>query len=120
VQVERHKLSMDGTRVVAAELAVLPFRHAPDLLDQDLVHATTHPYLRRRGVVLERSRLYVEPHALDAEHAELFGLPQGTAVFRWLRVTWTVHEQVVEHLRVILPASDSRFYVETSLARSST
>jgi DNA-binding GntR family transcriptional regulator len=115
VQVERHKLTADGSRVAAAELAVLPFRYAPDLLDQDLVHATTHPYLRRRGVVLERSRLYVEPYALDAAHAELFGLPEGTAVFRWLRVTWTVRDQVVEHLQVILPASDSRFYVETSL-----
>ncbi len=118
VQVERHKLSADGGSVAAAELAVLPFRHAPDLLEQDLVHATTHPYLRRRGVVLERSRLYVEPHALDAAHAELFGLPEGTAVFRWLRVTWTVREQVVEHLQAILPAADSRFYVETSLGQT--
>jgi DNA-binding GntR family transcriptional regulator len=115
VQVERHKLAADGSGVAATELAVLPFRYAPDLLDQDLVHATTHPYLRRRGVVLERSRLYVEPHSLDAAHAELFGLPEGTAVFRWLRVTWTVRDEVVEHMQAVLPAEDSRFYVETSL-----
>ncbi|MEU6262909.1 GntR family transcriptional regulator [Saccharopolyspora shandongensis] len=115
VQVERHKLSADGTRVVIAEMAVLPFRVAPDLLDQPLVTTTTHVYLRNRGVQLGRSRLYVEPHALDDEHAELFGLPVGTPVFRWLRVTWSADGEVVELLRAILPADSSRFYVETSL-----
>ncbi|MDA3629139.1 GntR family transcriptional regulator [Saccharopolyspora oryzae] len=115
VQVERHKLSADGGRVAIAELAVLPFRFAPDLLDQPLVTTTTHVYLRNRGVKLGRSRLYVEPHALDDEHAELFGLPVGTPVFRWLRITWSADGDVVEHLRAILPAETSRFYVESTL-----
>ncbi|GAA5172917.1 MULTISPECIES: GntR family transcriptional regulator [Amycolatopsis] len=115
VQVERHKLSPDSGRAVVAELAVLPFRLAPDLLDQDLVSATTHVYLRNRGVALARSRLYVEPCALDAAHAEVFGLPEGTPVFRWLRVTWAADDTVAEHFQAILPADSSRFYVETSL-----
>ncbi|MCM3809488.1 GntR family transcriptional regulator [Streptomyces sp. DR7-3] len=115
VQLDRHKLSSDGSRVTSTELAVLPFRFAPDLLDQDLVTITSHMYLRDRGVPLRRSRLYVEPYALDEEHAELFGLKPGTAVFRCLRVTWAENDEVVEHLEIILPTDTSRFYVETSL-----
>jgi|SRR5882757_25950 len=119
VQLERHKLTPDGAGVVATELAVLPFRFAPDLLDQPLVTATTHAYLRDRGIVLDRARLYVEPHTLDAAHAEIFGLAEGTAVFRWLRITWTASGDVVEHLQAILPARSSHFFVETALSTSS-
>ncbi|MEU6035830.1 GntR family transcriptional regulator [Actinomadura sp. NPDC047616] len=116
VQLERHKLGDDGVEVLNTELAVLPFRYAPDLPDRPLESLITHVYLRERGVALRRSRLYVEPHALTEEQAALFGLPAGAPVFRWLRVTWAAGDEPVEVMEAILPATTERFYVETNLA----
>ncbi|MQA95088.1 MAG: UTRA domain-containing protein [Streptosporangiales bacterium] len=58
---------------------VLPFRLAPDLLDKDLASLTSHAYLRNRGVELVRARLYVDPYALDAQQAKIFGLGSPSA-----------------------------------------
>ncbi|MCF6476285.1 GntR family transcriptional regulator [Nonomuraea sp. MG754425] len=117
VQMERHKLGADG-EVVHTELHVLPFRLAPDLLEQDLGPLTTHAYLRDRGVELVRARLYVEPYALEADEAELFGLPAGAPVFRWTRETRTRRGEIAELLEEIVPTRNERFYVETDLSGS--
>ncbi|MFB4262965.1 GntR family transcriptional regulator [Nonomuraea sp. GTA35] len=117
VQMERHKLGADG-KVSNTELHVLPFRLAPDLLDQDLAPLTSHAYLRDRGVELVRARLYVEPYALGEHEAELFGLPAGTPVFRWTRETWTRRGEIAELLEEIVPPGNERFYVETDLSGS--
>jgi DNA-binding GntR family transcriptional regulator len=114
VQMERHKLGADG-EVINTELHVLPFRLAPDLLDQPLEPLTTHVYLRNRGVELVRARLYVDPHALDEAQAEIFGRPAGTPVLRWLRETWTRTGEIAELMEAIVPARSERFYVETDL-----
>ncbi|WP_165969773.1 GntR family transcriptional regulator [Nonomuraea terrae] len=114
VQMERHKLGPDGA-VLNTELHVLPFRLAPDLLEQPLGPLTTHAYLRDRGVELVRARLYVEPYALGEAEAELFGLPAGTPVFRWLRETWTRRGEIAELLEEVVPPRSERFYVETDL-----
>ncbi|MCG5217865.1 GntR family transcriptional regulator [Streptosporangium sp. KLBMP 9127] len=114
IQMERQKLGPDDL-VINTELHVLPFRLAPDLLNQPLAPLTTHAYLRDRGVELVRARLYVEPHALDEAQAELFGLPAGTPVFRWLRETWTRRGEIAELLEEIVPPRSDRFYVETDL-----
>ncbi|MEV0616332.1 GntR family transcriptional regulator [Nonomuraea sp. NPDC050404] len=118
VQMERHKLRMDG-KVANTELHVLPFRLAPDLLDQPLETLTSHAYLRDRGVELVRARLYVEPYALGETEAELFGLPEGTPVFRWMRETWTRRGEIAELLEEIVPPRSESFYVETDLSGSS-
>ncbi|GAA3654151.1 UTRA domain-containing protein [Nonomuraea antimicrobica] len=117
IQMERHKLNGDG-EVAHTEVQVLPFRLAPDLLDQPLEPLTTHAYLRDRGVELVRARLYVEPHVLDEAQAELFGLAVGRPVFRWTRETWTRRGEIVELLEAIVPAGSERFYVETDLSGS--
>lgn len=118
VQMERHKLRSDGT-AANIELHVLPFRLAPDLLDQPLEPLTTHAYLRDRGVELVRARLYVEPHALTGPQAELFALPAGAPVFRWTRETWTRRGEIAELVEIVIPAGSERFYVETDLSGSS-
>ncbi|MFC4006882.1 GntR family transcriptional regulator [Nonomuraea purpurea] len=117
VQMERHKIGADG-HVMNTELHVLPFRLAPDLLQQPLGPLTTHAYLRDRGVELVRARLYVDPHVLDEVEAELFGLPEGTPVFRWTRETWTRRGEIAELLEEIVPTRSDRFYVETDLSGS--
>ncbi|MBT2232621.1 GntR family transcriptional regulator [Nonomuraea sp. NEAU-A123] len=117
IQMERHKLGADG-HVLNTELHVLPFRLAPDLLDQPLEPLTTHAYLRDRGVELVRARMYVEPYVLDDTQAALFGLAPGTPVFRWLRETWTRKGDIAELLEMIVPAGAERFYVETDLSGS--
>ncbi|WP_433509469.1 GntR family transcriptional regulator [Nonomuraea sp. CA-143628] len=114
IEMERHKLGADG-HVLNTELHVLPFRLAPDLLDQPLEPLTTHAYLRDRGVELTRARLYVDPHVLDEAQAALFGLPPGTPVFRWLRETWTRKGEIAELLEMLVPTRAERFYVETDL-----
>ncbi|MGW4802061.1 UTRA domain-containing protein, partial [Nonomuraea sp. NPDC004297] len=75
-------------------------------------------YLRDRGVELVRARLYVEPYALGADEAELFGLPAGTPVFRWTRETRTRRGEIAELLEEIVPTRNERFYVETDLSGS--
>lgn len=115
VQMERHKLGAKG-QAINTELHVIPFRFAPDLLDQHLPTLTSHPYLRNRGVELVRARMYVEPHALDEHQAEIFGMPTGAPVFRWLRETWTRQGQIAELLEEIVIPRDERFYVETDLS----
>lgn len=117
VQMERHKLNAAG-KVINTELHVLPFRLAPDLLDQPLEPLTTHAYLRDRGVELVRARLYVEPYAVGQDQAELFGLAPGTAVFRWTRETWTRRGEIAELLEEIVTPGSERFYVETDLSGS--
>jgi DNA-binding GntR family transcriptional regulator len=117
IEMERHKLGADG-HVLNTELHVLPFRLAPDLLDQPLEPLTTHAYLRDRGVELVRARMYVEPYVLDDAQAALFGLAPGTPVFRWLRETWTRKGDIAELLEMIVPAGSERFYVETDLSGS--
>lgn len=114
IEMERHKMGADG-HVLNTELHVLPFRLAPDLLDQPLEPLTTHAYLRDRGVELTRARLYVDPHVLDEAQAALFGLPPGTPVFRWLRETWTRKGEIAELLEMLVPTRAERFYVETDL-----
>ncbi|SEH01282.1 GntR family transcriptional regulator/GntR family transcriptional regulator, histidine utilization repressor [Nonomuraea solani] len=118
VQMERHKLRPDG-HVMNTELHVLPFRLAPDLLDQPLEPLTTHAYLRDRGVELVRARLYVEPYTLTGAEAEAFGLQAGAPVFRWTRETWTRRGEIAEILEMIVPPGSERFYVETDLSGSS-
>ncbi|MBF8191799.1 GntR family transcriptional regulator [Nonomuraea sp. K274] len=115
IQMERHKLGADG-HLVHTEVHVLPFRLAPDLLDQPLGPLTTHAYLRDRGVELVRARMYVEPYALADAEAGLFGLPAGTAVFRWTRETWTRRGEIAEILEEIVPTRAQRYYVETDLS----
>jgi DNA-binding GntR family transcriptional regulator len=118
VEMERHKQGEDG-HVINTELHVLPFRLAPDLLDQPLGPLTTHAYLRDRGVELVRARLYVEPIVLEEERAALFGLSTGAPAFRWLRETWTRRGEIAELLEEIVPPRSERFYVETDLSGSS-
>ncbi|TDD13549.1 GntR family transcriptional regulator [Nonomuraea diastatica] len=117
IQMERHKMDTAGL-VINTELHVLPFRLAPDLLDQPLEPLTTHAYLRDHGIELVRARMYVEPCVLGGAEAEAFGLPAGTPAFRWTRETWTRQGEIAEIVEMIVPPRSERFYVETDLSGS--
>ncbi|MFD0547579.1 UTRA domain-containing protein [Streptomyces mexicanus] len=57
---------------------------------------TTHDYFARLGVPAAKSRVYIDPIALDAQTATRLGVPEGQAVIRLRRLTWLTDGKLAE------------------------
>ncbi|WP_199830908.1 UTRA domain-containing protein [Streptomyces sp. NBRC 110028] len=86
-QLRRLKYDLDDN-VIAVELSATPFSLAPRLKEENLDHLTTYDYFARIGVPAAKSRVYVDPIALDAVTAARLSVPEGQAVIRLRRLTW--------------------------------
>jgi DNA-binding GntR family transcriptional regulator len=94
-RLRRLKYDLDGS-VIAVELSAIPFALAPRLQEEDLDHLTTHDYFARLGVPAAKSRVYIDPIALDAQTATRLGVPEGQAVIRLRRLTWLTDGKLAE------------------------
>ncbi|PSK99620.1 GntR family transcriptional regulator [Murinocardiopsis flavida] len=115
VQLRRTKLDT-AEHPIATELAVIPFALAPRLLDEPLEDLTTIAYLRRTGVPVHRSRMYVEPRVLTGEEADALRKPPGTPVFHLRRHLWLTDGRAAETFESLLLPGASPFYIEQSLS----
>ncbi|WP_020495596.1 GntR family transcriptional regulator [Sciscionella marina] len=99
----------------SVELSAIPFSLAPRLADEDLVHLTVHDYFARTGIPAAKSRVYLDPVALDAENAARLRLPAGQAVLRLRRLTWLVDGRLAEAMWHILRPDLVEFFLEQTL-----
>ncbi len=94
-QLRRLKYDLDD-KVIAVELSAIPFSLAPRLQEEDLDHLTTHDYFARMGIPAAKSRIYIDPIALDAVTAARLRVPEGHAVLRLRRLTWLTDGKLAE------------------------
>lgn len=114
VELRRLKFDLTDT-VIAIEQSAVPLRHAPDLLDQDLVHTTVLDYLGGRGVPLAASRMYISAINLTAGDAALLGAQPGAAVLRLSRVSRLADGAVGEAMWHIVQPGSHEFYIEQTV-----
>ncbi|WP_146792658.1 GntR family transcriptional regulator [Agrococcus baldri] len=108
----RHDLATDEPLVV--EIAVIPFRLAPDLLDEDLATATIRRYFAERGVSIARSRMYFDPVLLEDPIATLLEIEAGVPVLKRRRVMWQPDGRIAESTAYYLRPGAIDFYIEYS------
>ncbi|WP_158893527.1 GntR family transcriptional regulator [Amycolatopsis anabasis] len=114
VQLVRRKFDVDG-EPIAVEYSAVPFALAPRLLDEDLVHLTTIPYLREQGVPLATARMYLDPILLDEQDAELLDCAAGVPVLRQRRLIWLENGDLAESAAYLLRPGMMEFFVEQSI-----
>lgn len=114
--VELRRLKYDLTdAVIAIEQSAVLLRYAPDLLEQDLEHATVLDYLGGRGVALATSRMYVTAVNLTAADAAVLGERRGAAVLRFTRVTRRPDGAVAEAMWHVMKPGLHEFYIEQTV-----
>ncbi|MEU3936525.1 GntR family transcriptional regulator [Streptomyces sp. NPDC029044] len=115
-QLRRLKFDVDDN-VIAVELSVIPFALAPRLQEEeDLGHFTTHDYFARIGVQAVKSRIYIDPMALDAVTAAQLRVPEGQAVIRLRRLTWLADGRLAEARWDITRPDLVEFFLEQTIA----
>ena len=94
-RLRRLKFDIDDN-VIGVELFAIPFSLAPRLQEEDLNHLTVHDYFARMGVPAVKSRVYVDPIALDAATAARLRVPEGQAAIQLRRLTWLADGRLAE------------------------
>lgn len=111
VELVRRKLDIhDQPRTI--ERHVLLFSVAPDLLNEDLAELVSLPYLRERGVEIDRIRIYLDPVVLDDVEADLLRSDAGAPALRRRRELRTADGTVIEVVTVLVRPGTSEFFVE--------
>ena len=108
----RHDLVKDEPIVV--EISVVPFRLAPDLLDEDLAQVMIRRYFTDHGVSIARSRMYFDPVLLDNGIADLLGVGAGIPVLKRRRVMWQPDGRIAESAAYYLRPGAVEFFIEYS------
>ncbi|AXB42381.1 GntR family transcriptional regulator [Amycolatopsis albispora] len=111
VELVRRKLDpLDRPRTV--ERHVILFSAAPELLTEDLAEFVSLPYLRDRGVPIDRVRIYLDPVVLDEHDAGLLGSEPGTPALRRRRELRADDGNVIEVVTVLVRPGSVEFFVE--------
>ncbi|WP_035855805.1 GntR family transcriptional regulator [Cryptosporangium arvum] len=110
-QLVRVRRDGDGTPLVA-EVAALPFRLVPRLLDEELETVSVRAYLADHDVPIARSRMYFDPVLLDDEYAGLLEIEPGPAALRRRRLMWQPDGRIAESAAYYLRPGALEFYVE--------
>ncbi|NLU73180.1 GntR family transcriptional regulator [Streptomyces sp. HNM0575] len=113
-QLRRLKYDVDDN-VIAVELSVIPFSLAPRLQEEDLDHLTTHDYFAHLGIPAVKSRIYIDPIALDAATAARLRVPEGQAVIRLRRLTWLADGKLAEARWDITRPDLVEFFLEQTI-----
>ncbi|GHF13125.1 GntR family transcriptional regulator [Streptomyces spiralis] len=113
-QLRRLKFDVDDN-VIAVELSVVPFALAPRLQEEDLGHLTVHDYFARMGIPAAKSRIYIDPIALDAATAAQLRVPEGQAVIRLRRLTWLTDGKLAEARWDIIRPDLVEFFLEQTI-----
>ncbi|MCL6576437.1 GntR family transcriptional regulator [Kyrpidia sp.] len=113
LRLERLKIVDD--RPFALEISLIPMRYATGIPEADLENLILYPFFRERGIRLAYAKMYVKPHALTDQEANLLEMPSGMPVFLWERASFTQDRSLVELTRFILRSDTRRFFVEFSL-----
>ncbi|WP_434449214.1 GntR family transcriptional regulator [Lentzea sp. E54] len=113
-QLRRLKFDVDD-QVIAVEHSVIPFALAPRLQEEDLSHLTAHDYFARIGIPAAKSRIYIDPIALDAATAARLRVPEGQAVIRLRRLTWLADGRLAEAQWDIMRPDLVEFFLEHTI-----
>ncbi|MER7081776.1 GntR family transcriptional regulator, histidine utilization repressor [Saccharopolyspora kobensis] len=111
VELVRRKLDLhDQPRTV--ERHVVLFSAAPELLNEDLAELVSLPYLRDRGVPIDRIRVYLDPVVLDEHDAELLRSEAGTPTLRRRRELRAPDGTAIEIVTALIRPGTAEFFVE--------
>jgi GntR family transcriptional regulator len=115
---ERLRLADDEPLLL--ELAWLPARRFPGLLDVDLeTHSLYDVLAERYGAMVNRSREAIEPVLLGAREAALLGRKPRTPALVVEGVAYTAGGEPVELARTYVRSDRTRYYIERSVLRTS-
>jgi GntR family transcriptional regulator len=102
-------------RPAGLETAVVPFSVAPRLLQEDLGPLTMLAYLKRLGVPVVRSRLYLTPMVAGPVEAEALTIDEGTALFHLRRESYLRDGSLAELFIGALSPHAFRLFVEQTV-----
>ncbi|MCH1881933.1 GntR family transcriptional regulator [Agrococcus sp. ARC_14] len=108
----RHDVQTDEPLVV--EIAVLPFRLTPELLDEALEDVSVRQYFADQGVAIARSRMYFDPVLLEGPIASLLDIEPGICVLKRRRMMWQSDGRIAESAAYYLRPGAMEFYIEYS------
>lgn len=97
---------------LGVEVSVTPFRLAPRLFDNKLQTTSIRAYLASQGVRLARSRMYLEPTALEQTYADLLGVQHNIPVLKRRRHMWQANGETAEVTAYYMKPREITFYIE--------
>ncbi|MFG1921033.1 GntR family transcriptional regulator [Cryptosporangium sp. NPDC048952] len=110
-QLVRVRRDLDGSPIVV-EVAAIPFRLVPRLLDENLETVSVRAYFADTDVPIAKSRMYFEPVLLDDEYAGLLEIEPGQAALLRRRLMWQPNGQLAESTAYYLRPGALEFYIE--------
>jgi GntR family transcriptional regulator len=114
--IERLRLADDET--MAIEFLHVPRALAPELTRRDLEHHSFYDLLRERhGVVVANGVQTIEPTVVNAEEAEILGVPVHAPAFLFERVSTSERGEVVEFVRSVYRGDRYKLVTELRPAR---
>jgi GntR family transcriptional regulator len=114
--IERLRLADDET--MAIEFLHVPQALAPELTQRDLEHHSFYDLLRERhGIVVANGVQTIEPTVVNAEEAEILGVPIHAPAFLFERVSTSERGEVVEFVRSVYRGDRYKLVTELRPAR---
>ena len=107
----RRKLNQAGNPV-SIERHALPFAVAPKLLVQELGSLVSIRYLRETGVRVASIRVYLIPHALDREDADLLDSAPGETTLIRRRELRDHEGRLIEAVETTVRPGTTDFYLQ--------
>lgn len=112
-QLVRIRHDLDDSPVVV-EVAAIPFKLSPQLLDERLEKLAILEHFAALGVTIARSRMYFDAMLLEKGHASLLGIDPGVAILRRRRHMWQPNGQIAESAAYYLRPDSIELYLEYS------